>query len=165
MADEITKYDLGGYDAVTRALWDLLNSYPDLNGDEFMFAEVDAASGKAFIPISGAKIQSETRDVTEHVTQYCLYPFMLVYKAAGLSENNKVNVKEWLEKIGRWLGKETVTIKGLEQHLTEYPELTGDREIVRIECTSPSYLASVNQENVEQWEIMLQAVYKNEYDE
>jgi len=164
MAD-INKYDLGGYEAVTRALWDLLDSFPALDGDEFLFAEIDAEKGKAFIPISGAKILRETRDVTDHVTQQCAYPFMVIYKAAGLSENNKANVKEWLDTLARWLAKEPVTIKGSDYKLDDYPPLTGNREMKRIECTSPSYLASVNTENVEQWEIMLQAIYNNEYDE
>lgn len=165
MADEVIKYDLDGYKHVTRALWDLLNSYPDLNGDEFLFAEVDAERGKAFLPISGAKIQSETRDITDHVTQSCIYPFMLVYKAAGLSENNKVNVKEWLDTVARWLALETVEINDVEYKLNKYPPLKGDRAFERIECTSPSYLSTVNNENVETWEILLQAIYKNEYDE
>lgn len=165
MAEEISRFDLSSYDAVTRALWDLLDSYPDMQGDEFLFAEVDAENGKAFIPTAGAKIQTETRDVTNHVRQTCLYPFMVIYKASGLSEDRKANVKEWLDTLGRWLNRETVTIRGNTYKLEEYPTLTGDREIVRIECTSPSFLDEVNAEHVEQWVITLQAVYTNEYDE
>lgn len=163
MAEE-KRYDVDGYETVSKALWDLVNEYPALNGEEFYFASVEEDAGKSFIPVAGAIIESETRDVTEHVTQTCVYPFMLLYKAAGLSENNKVSVKEWLDTIGRWLEKQTVTINGKSEKIAEYPTLTGNRTIKNIERTSPSYLSEVNNDNVETWCISLQVKYVNEFD-
>lgn len=165
MADEQVKYDVDGYELVTKALWDLLNQYPALaDGDEFLFAEVDQATGKAFIPTSGAAITTEIADVTDHVEQTCMYPFMIITKAAGLSENNKVKVKEWLDNLGRWLELQTVTINNKSVKLGSYPTLTGTRKFKNITRTGPSYLQDVSNDNVEQWVISLEATYTNEFD-
>ena len=80
MADEIV-YDVDGYDEVTKALLALINNYPALGANERIeFATLGEKSGKAMFPISGAMIQTETEDITGHVTQDCLYPFYHPYQ-------------------------------------------------------------------------------------
>lgn len=162
MGDTV-RYDIDGYEYVTRALWDLVNNYPDLD-DTIVFAEVDSEYGKAFIPTSGAVILTETNDITGHTTQDCLYPFTIMYKAGGLSESRKVNVKEWLDNLGRWLERQPVTIRGVQHQMESYPTLKGNREIRKIERTQPSFLSEVGEDNVETWIIALQATYRNEFD-
>ena len=160
--DEV-RYDLDSYDVVSKALWDLVNAYPDLD-EAISFAGVDSEEGTAFIPTSGAVILDDNTDVTGHTTQLCVYPFTLVTKAGGLSEKHKLNVKEWLDNIGRWLEQQTITVNGTSYKLEKYPELTGDREFKRIERTQPSFLSEVAEDNVETWVITMQAQYRNEFD-
>ena len=160
--DEV-RYDLDSYDVVSKALWDLVNTYPDLD-EAITFAEIDKEGGTAFIPTSGGVILTETNDVTGHTTQICVYPFTLMTKGGGLSQKNKLNVKEWLDNMGRWLEKQPITINGQTYKLESYPTLTGDREFKRIERTQPSFLSEVAEDNTETWIITMQATYRNEFD-
>lgn len=163
--DEVTRYDIDGFDKVTRALLELVNGYPKLDyGETFSFGIVDSESGIAFIPSSGASITREIEDITGHVTQDCVYPFTILYKASGLSENRKIDIKEWLDDLGRWLGKQPISYQGQEYKITEYPALTRERKIVNIQSTSPSFLNEVTESNVETWLLTMQATYKNEFD-
>lgn len=159
-----TRYDLNNYEYISKALWDLVNDYPDLGNDAISFAEVDEENGTAFIPTSGAVILSEVNDITGHTTQDCVYPFSIITKAGGLSERLKLNVKEWLDNIGRWLEKQPIVVGNNGYQMEEYPTLTGDRKILKIERTQPSYLAEVGEDNVETWVISLQATYRVEFD-
>ncbi len=158
------RYDLDSYDHVTKALWDLVNQYPDIGNKAISFADVDGDNGRAFIPTSGAVILNEVDDITGHVEQKCVYPFTIVYKAGGLSERLKINVKEWLDNLGRWLEQAPVNVNNNTYQLTTYPTLTGDREFIKIERTQPAFLSEVGEDNVETWLISLQAIYRNEFD-
>lgn len=164
MADEL-RYDVESHDIVTNALRELLNAYPGLVlGEEITFSTLSSEGGIAMFPISGAVIQSENEDVTGHVIQTCLYPFSVIYRAAGLSENRKAKVKEWLDNLGRWLEKQNITLNGTEYELKEYPTLTGDREFLYIQRTSPSTLIETNTDKIEDWGITIQAQYRNEFE-
>lgn len=154
-----------GMDNVTTALRELLNSYPGLSStDEITFSVLETDSGKAMFPTSSVAILNEKKDITSHVTQTCIYPFLLVYRTSGLSENRKANVKEWLDTLGKWLEKQKVTIDNVEYQLDDYPDLTGDREFTKIARTSQSHLYNTTEDKVEDWAISIQATYKNEYD-
>ena len=157
------RYDVDGFDVVTTALRELVNQYPGLTtDDEIAFALLDKA-GKAMFPVSGAIVETEKRTVTGKVIQTCLYPFCVIYRAAGLSENRKADVKEWLDNLGRWLERQPVLISGTEYHLKNYPVLTGKREILDIARQTPAYLDSPNEDGSENWAIHITARYKNEY--
>ncbi len=153
MAEQKTvKYDVDGYDAVTSALRELLNQYPGLkDGEEISFSVLGEDSGKAMFPVSGAVIETETRNILGHVTQVCLYPFYVIYRASGLSENNKAKVKEWLDSLGKWL--ESVP----------YPPLTDGRKFLSISRQTPAYLDTVNENQSENWAIYISARYQYEY--
>ena len=100
MAENEIKYDVDGYEAITAALRELINSFPGLaQGDEIAFSVLSEDSGKAIFPVSGAIIETEKRFILGDVRQVCLYPFYVVYRAAGLSENRKAAVKEWLDNL------------------------------------------------------------------
>ena len=162
--DEAVRYDTDGFKDVTRALLSLVQEYPALDGDEITFAEVDANSGISFIPSAGAAIIREVADVTGHVSQDCVYPFNVLYKASGLSESRKINTKEFLDDLGRWLGRQPIEIDEEFYQLTEYPTLPQNRELKNIQVTTPSFLSEVTESNVETWLITMQATYKNEFD-
>lgn len=159
------QYDVDGYDAVTSAVRELINQYPGLSeNDEIAFSMLDENSGKAMFPVSGGIIDNEKEDITGHVTQTCLYPFVVIYRVEGLSENRKEVVKEWLDSLGKWLEKQPVTINGTGHKLSEYPALTGERKFLKIFRTSPGYLDSINENKSENWAISLAAKYQNEFD-
>lgn len=158
------KYDIDGYEAVTAALRELLNQYPALSeGDEISFSTLGEDSGKAMFPVSGAVIETERRSVTGKVTEVCLYPFYVIYRAAGLTENNKARVKEWLDSLGKWLEQKKVLINGAEYLLEDYPLLTNGREFLSISRQTPAYLDTVNENQSENWAIYISARYQYEY--
>lgn len=158
------KYDIDGYDAVTSALRELINQYPALSkGDEISFASLGEDSGKAMFPVSGAVIETEMRTITGKVTEVCLYPFYVIYRAAGLSENRKATVKEWLDNLGKWLEKKNVVINGTEYQLDEYPPLTEGRKFLSVSRQTPAYLDTVNENQSENWAIYISARYQYEY--
>lgn len=164
MTDEKIVYDLDGKLTITEALRELLNLYPGLPiGDEITFATLSDDGGKAIIPSPGAVIESEVEDITGHVEQTCLYPFAVVYRAAGLSESRKASVKEWLDDLGRWLEGQTVTINDVDYTLDDYPTV-GSRDIIYISRQTPAYLDSVTEDRVEDWAIQLTTKYTNEFD-
>ncbi len=146
------KYDLDGYDVITTALMELINQYPKLPaGDEIAFSTLEAESGKALFPITGAIIETESKDILGEVTQVCRYPFFVVYRASGLSESRKAAVKEWLDDLGRWL-----------EQLKQYPALSGSRRFLGIERQTPAYLDTVS-EQTEDWTIYITARYSNNF--
>lgn len=161
-SEKVVKYDVNSFDAVTAALRQLINSYPGLSeGDEIAFAVLGEDTGKAMFPASGAVIESETRNIIGDITQICLYPFNVVYKTAGISDTRKANVKEWLDGLGRWLEKQPVTIGGQTYTLDAYPALTGSREFLAIERSTPAYLDSIEGNKAENWVIAISARYRN----
>lgn len=162
MADKEVKYDVDGYEALTTAIRTLLNQYPGLSdGDEIAFAVLSDDKGKAMFPVSGAIIETEKTSVTGRVTQVCLYPFYVLYRASGLSESRKAAVTEWLNDLGRWLEKQAITVNGKSYTIADYPELTGNRTILEIERTTPAYLDSTETNKAENWAIALSVRYRN----
>ena len=184
------EYDPDGYDLVTDALRALIAQYPGLDkGDNFGFSAAPSGAGKAIFPTTGAVIQTEMESLTGHVTQMCLYPFTVLFRASGLSQKNRVNAKEWLDTFGRWLEKQTVSINGKFYVLSEYPALMsagaydnmesheifndgyygnysmqGIRKIVNITRQTPAYLNAVNDDKSEDWLISMVLTYRNEFD-
>ena len=157
-------YDIEGTELLTRAILNLVNEYPALNGDVISFASLAEDGGKAFYPSQGAVIQSERVSVTGHVTQDCLYPFVVVYRAGTMSGAQKIRVKEWLDTLGKWLEKQDVVINDEHYTLSDYPVLTGGRVIKEIKRQSPSYLDTINENKTENWVIQLQVVYETQFD-
>lgn len=167
MAEEQIRYDVEGYDAITAALRELLNKYPGLQqtGDEISFSTLGEDSGKTMYPISGAVIEREQRFILGDVRQVCQYPFHVIYRAAGLSENRKAAVKEWLDNLGRWLEGQSVKINGVEYRMEEYPTLSDNRRFISISRQTPAYLSAINENNSEDWVIYILARYTNEFKE
>ncbi|MBQ8591622.1 MAG: hypothetical protein IJ485_02585 [Lachnospiraceae bacterium] len=158
------KYDIDGYEAVTSALRELLNQYPGLSeNDEITFATLGEDSGKAMFPVSSSVIETEKRSVTGKVTEVCIYPFYVIYRASGLNENRKAKVKEWLDNLGKWLEQKKVLIDDKEYQLAELPPLTDGRKFLSISRQTASYLDTVNENQSENWTIYIYARYQYEY--
>lgn len=162
--DKQVRYDVDGSDNVTESLRILINQFPGLSpGDEITYSTLEENSGKAMFPITGAVIETETKSVTGKVRQICLYPFFLVYRASGLSEEQKARVKEWLDTLGKWLERQEVTINNQPYKLDKYPELTGQRKFLSISRQTPSYLDNTSENNTEDWVIQISARYQHEF--
>lgn len=157
-------YDIDGYDQLTAAIGDLLQRYPGLRtGEAIGFSKLQADTGRAWFPTSGALIRAQRTSITGWRMETCAYPFTVVYRAAGLSEDRKAAVKEWLDDLGRWLEGQTITVNGAEHRLAEYPALKGTRRITRITRSTPAYLESIEANMAENWVIAITAEYRNEY--
>ena len=165
MQDKQTvRYDVAGYESVTAALRELINQFPGLvDGDEIAFATLDEDGGKAIFPVTGGVIESERKSVTGKVRQICRYPFYVIYRVAGLTENRKASVKEWLDRLGEWLERRPVMIDGERIQLAEYPELTDGRMFLAIERQTPAYLDNTAENKAEDWAISLTARYENNF--
>lgn len=165
MADEQTiVYDVEGYDAITAAIMALINTYPGLStGESFRFSMLSENGGLSVFPNNGAIIQLERISVTGKVYQECLYPFMVYYRSAGLSETRKEGVKEWLDNLGRWLERQTITIGTTDYTLSAYPVLTGSRKILSISRQSPAFLNAINENKTEDWILDMSLRYTNEF--
>lgn len=167
MADEEKKYppDLEGFDYVTDALMETVNSYPGLYpGEIFRFSTTDLNDGLNIAATSGAVITDEVESITGHITQMCAYPFMVILRASGLSSERKVETKEWMDKFAEWLIRKAVTIDGEIYQMKKWPALSGDREIRRITRNTPAYLAEVTEDKSESWVMDLTIVYRQEFD-
>ena len=120
-------------------------------------------SGIAMFPATGSAIMSEYEDITGSVEQECIYRFFVIYRAAGLSEQNKSELKEWLDNLGRWLEGQSISKNGTAYKLS-YPELTDSRKIKTIRRESQAYLDSENENKSENWAISLSARYTNKFE-
>lgn len=162
--DKIVKYDLDGYNALTSALRELLNQFPGLkSGEEIAFSELQEDTGIAMFPTSGAIVETEKTTITGKVTEVCLYPFFVVYRASGLSENRKAKVKEWLDTLGRWLEQKEVVIDDVRYKLEDLPPLTEGRVFLSINRQSPAYMDNTSEDKTEDWVVSISARYQYEY--
>lgn len=166
MAEKPIRYDVDGNEIVTTALKELINQYPGLSsGDEITFSVLGEDSGKAMFPISGAVIEATKKTIVGCVTEVCLYPFYIIYRVARLNEKRKIEVKEWLDNLGKWLEQKEVVIAGKEYKLEKYPSLTHARKFLSISRQTPAYLDTVNENKSENWAIYIMAKYQYEYNE
>lgn len=158
--------DIDGSKAVSKVLLELLNTFPGLSEKQrILFSTLSESSGIGFFPTTGAALQSDKEDVTGHVTQVCLYPFSVVYRAAPKSEAQRMRIKEYLDTLGKWLEQQPVFLNGKEYRLEAYPALaSGNRIIKTITRTSPAYINAAYQDGIEDWIIAARLSYENEFD-
>lgn len=158
--------DVDGTEAVSKVILSLLNTFPGLSQNQSIaFATLEETSGIGFFPTSGAAFISDMESITGHVRQVCVYPFSVVYRAAPKSEKQRMRIKEYLDTLGKWLEKQTVTLNGVACKLDAYPELdSGNRIIKSVSRMSSAYINAAYQDGIEDWIIMLRLIYENEYD-
>ena len=155
--------DPTGYEYMKRAIKALLNHYPGLNGEKIYFEELGEDSGIAFSADAGALVMSERKSITDHVTQTCQFPFLLVYRTPATREFEKLNVAAFLDTIGKWLCKEPVEIRGEAYRILQYPAISDGRKITKI--TRNNCYGTVPNENKSQdWILPVSVQYTYEYD-
>lgn len=155
--------DPTGYEYMKKAVKSLLNQYPGLDGEKIRFEELGEESGIAFSADSGALVMSERRSITDHVTQTCQFPFLLIYRTTATREFEKLNVSVFLDTLGKWICKEPVEIKGLQYRLTEYPTISDGRKITRI-TRNNSYGTVPNENKSQDWILPVSVQYTYEFD-
>lgn len=156
--------DVEGSDAVTRVLLTLLNTFPGLKNKTITFSTLGEAAGIGFFPTSGAVLIDNKEDITGNVKQTCAYPFNVIYRAANKTDNQKIQIKEFLDGLGKWLECQPVVIDGTSYKLNNYPDLSsGNRKIKGINRTTPAYLYAVYDTGVEDWLVSLSLKYDNEF--
>lgn len=161
------KPDPEGFESITDAIMKMANSYPGLEKEieeRFRFCRTEPEDGLCLMCTSGSFILEDHESITGHVWQRCLYPLTVIYRASGLNERRKMDVKEWIDTFARWLTRQPVTIKGKQHWLTEWPKLTDGREIRNISRTSTTFLNTIDDGKTEVWITNLQIQYRNEFD-
>ena len=145
------RYDLNSYEVLTEAIMKLVNRFPQLEeGETFAFATLGETDGLAVYPGTEGIIEAEKKSVTGRARQVCRYPFYVLSRAGGLSENRKIDAKEWLDSLGRWL-----------EQVKEYPALTGGRRFLSFSIQTPAYLYDASEDHVETWAVAITARYEN----
>ena len=163
-AEEAVRIDVTGSEAVSTVLLNLLNRFPGLKpGERIRFATLDDDGGLGFFPGAGAIYRSNTADVLGNVSQECQYLFNIVYRAAPHTEEERLQIKEFLDTLGNWLNRQPVTIGGTKYQLAEYPTLESENRVIQgIERVTPATLTAAYQDRVEDWTITSTLIYKNE---
>lgn len=165
MSDELKPIgkDATGYELLTKAIRALLNQFPGLNGQEILFEELDENAGIAFSADAGALVMAERRSITDHITQECQFPFLVVYRTTTTREFQKLNVSAFLETLGKWMCKEPVEIDEEVYRLSSYPEISDGRKITRI-TRNNSYGTVPNENKSQDWILPVSVQYTYEFD-
>lgn len=164
MAKKEVRFDAEGTEEVTNAILSLLNTYPGLKpGERIQFSTLDDNRGRAMYASTGAVIDQETRDILGRTHQVCVYPFAVVTRSKGLTEAHRITAKEWLDRLGRWLGKQTVAIGSATYILNDYPALTGGRVFRSMVLTVPAHLDGIGENGAEDWVCQVEARYTNDF--
>ena len=155
--------DPTGYELLTKAMRDLLNDFPGLNGQRILFEEIEEDSGLAFSADAGALVMAEKKSITDHVTQDCQFPILIIYRTAATREFQKLNVSAFLETLGKWICKEPVEIDGETYKLLGYPKISDGRKITRI-TRNNAYGTVPNENKTQDWILPVSVRYTYEFD-
>lgn len=156
--------DAGGYEVLTKAVAELVNQYPGLDDRIVTFEELSATSGIAFAADNGALVMSERRNILDHVTQTCQFPFFIVYRSASSRASQKINIQTFLDSIGKWLCGEYAEIDGELVQLESYPALAQGRKIKKV-TRNNSYGLEPDAKGVQDWLLPVTVEYTNEFDD
>lgn len=164
--DKKFSVDIDGSELMSKVLLDLLNTFPGLSDDKKVaFSTLEKTTGIGFFPTSGAAILTDKKDVIGHVSQTCLYPFTIVYRASPSSEQQRIRIKEWLDTLGKWFEQAPVKVNDETHQLKSYPTIADDSRVIKsITRTQPAHLARKYEDDVEDWELSGSLHYTNEYD-
>lgn len=155
--------DAAGYELLTKAVKDLLNQFPGLNGQRILFEELEEESGIAFSADAGALVMAERQSITDHVTQTCQFPILVIYRTSATREFQKLNVSAFLDTLGKWICKEPVEIDGESYRLLAYPDISDGRKITRISRNN-AYGTVPNENKSQDWILPVSIQYTYEFD-
>lgn len=159
----MANFDATGYEVLTKAVSELLNQFPGLSGRVVTFEELDDTTNIAFSADNGALVISERRDIIDHVTQTCNFPFFIVYRSSSTRAAQKIKIQTFLDAFGKWLCKEPAVYNNETYRLQSYPELAGGRKITRV-TRNNSYGIEPDEKGVQDWLLPVMVEYTNEFD-
>ena len=161
MPDGKPKVDATGQEVLTKAVVELLATYPGLNGREILFEELGKESGIAFFAGAQALVITEKKTITGRILQTCQYPFYVYYRTTSTQERQKISVQTFLDSLGKWLCQEPAEVNGEYIRLYEYPDLTQGRKITRV-TRDNSAGTEPTEEGVQDWILPVTVQYTNE---
>lgn len=130
--------------SVLEAVYKLIKECPFMEEKTVKFDFLDIEEDSiAVLSTPGACIES--KDILGGFTGSL--PFILGHKGRQSSDNRKIKTVDLLNNIGKWLGKEKVNIEDKEYILTEYPALSEDRKITRIEQQTVPYISEIDEKS------------------
>ena len=156
--------DAEGYEVMTKAVAELVNEFPGLDGRIVTFEELEESSGIAFSANNGALVMAEKKNILDHIVQTCQYPFYVVYRTASTRSSQKIGVQTFLDAMGKWLCGESVTYNGDTFQLDSYPELASGRKIKKV-TRNNSYGVEPTPKGIQDWLLPVVVEYTNEFDE
>lgn len=156
--------DASGYEVLTKAVAELLNQFPGLDDRIVTFEDLGATSGIAFAADSGALVMTERRNILDHVTQTCQFPFFVVYRSASTRAAQKINIQTFLDSIGKWICGEKAEVDGELIQLESYPALAQGRKITKV-TRGNSYGTEPDAKGVQDWLLPVTIEYTNEFDD
>lgn len=162
MADEVLGIDASGYEVLTKAVSELLNRYPGLDGRVVSFEELGDTYGIAFSADSGALILNEQEDILGNVKQRCSFPFIVVYRSASTRASQKLYIQTFLDSLGKWICGEPAVVDDVEYRLLAFPELADGREIKKI-TRQNSYGAEPTEKGIQDWLMPVVVEYENNF--
>lgn len=150
-----------GYEILKAAVLTLLNQFPGLNERTATFSGLGTDNGISMEPESGTLVYAERKDILGNVSQQCQFPFFVVYRTGATSEYLKLDVSTFLDMLGAWICRESVTVDGEYHRLTDYPKLTGSRKITSVTRFN-SYALEPNENNTQDWVLPVTVHYTHE---
>lgn len=144
---------IDNYDC-SNVLTTLLNTYPELDGEEIRFAQVEDKRGIAVYPAASAAVLREKTDVCGWVYQSCAYAFNVIYRAVPQSEEQRLSIKSFLDKLAGWLE---------QLPASSCPPIGDGRKITNFAQQSAACLSRRYDDGVEDWAVLLQMRYTNTF--
>lgn len=149
----------------SKELTGLLNMFPALeDGQEIRFAELSEEFGISIYPSASATVISEKSDICGGVYQKCSYAFQVIYRSAPQTEDARLHIKSWLDRLARWLEKQPINVDGKIYTITNYPDIGSERKITEFVQTAAAYLARRYDDGVEDWAVSLSMRYDNHFE-
>lgn len=148
--------DSSGFPIVRDAVLSLLNQYPDLN-EVIRYGTLDENGGISMESEVGAVVISENADIVGGVHRVCQFPFLVVYRGESSTEARKLEISEFLERLGSWLSQEPDA-----ESVAEYPTLTGGRTITGI-SRSNVYALMPNENMTQDWCLPVTVNYTHDF--
>lgn len=146
MADDKNKelLPVSEQSSVLEAVYKLIKECPFIEKENVKFDFLDIEENSiSVLSTPGAFIIS--KDILGGFTGSL--PFILGHKGRQSSDNRKIKTVDLLNNIGKWLGKEKVTIDDREYVLKEYPLLSDNRKITRIEQQTVPYISDIDEKS------------------
>lgn len=149
------KSDSGGR-FVRDAVIKLLNQYPG-NPSTIRYGVLDEDGGISMEADMGAVVLFESKDIVGGIHKRCQYPFIVVVRGDASGEWQKLDISDYLEKLGSWLCREPDS-----DAVATYPALTGGRKITGIE-RSNIYALVPNENQTQDWCLPVTVNYTHDY--